>query len=192
MRNTPSFRYWLPALLILGLVLPACGFHLRGAVEMPPALQYTVAEGVAPYSDLGEALSRAWRQSEAQLEFGRGADVEAARLVINRDEVSRHTLSVDSAGRPNEYELRYQVDFTLRDAAGRTLLQNQGATANRAYQFNPDNALAMDDEEQRLKRVLAEDVAVQMLRRITFQLRNRPADEPDAGQRDASDDETAR
>lgn len=192
MRYLFLFRYRLPALLMLGLALPACGFHLRGAVEMPPALQYTVAEGLAPYSDLGEALSRAWRQSGAQLEFGRGADAEAARLVINRDEVSRRTLSVDSAGRPNEYELRYQVDFTLRDAAGRTLLKNQSAMANRAYQFNPDNALAMDDEEQRLKRVLAEDIAVQMLRRITFQVRNRPADEPDAGQRDASDDETAR
>jgi len=192
-------RYLL--LLMLGLVLQACGFHLRGAVDMPPALQHTVAEGVAPYSPLGEALSRAWRQSNAQLEFERAAaDDDATRLIIAREAVSRRTLSVDSVGRPNEYELRYQVDFTLQDATGQQLLSGQNVSVNRAYQFNPDNALAMDDEEERLRKVLAEDAALQILRRVTFQLRNRPAvlpaaDEaptPNPGQESDVDDETAR
>lgn len=193
-------RDWLPLLLILTLMLQACGFHLRGAAEMPPELQYTVAEGVAPYSALGESLSRFWQQSDAQLDFGRGAAGSTARLVITRDDVTRRTLSVDSAGRANEYELRYQVSFTLEDADGQPLLQNQNITVNRTYRFNPDNALAMDDEEARLKRLLAEEAALQMMRRITFQMRNRtaepapqaeepaPAFEPDNG----VDDETAR
>ncbi|MDZ7804134.1 LPS assembly lipoprotein LptE [Thiohalophilus sp.] len=195
-------RYGLPLLLILilTLALQACGFRLRGAVEMPPELQYTLAEGVAPYSALGESLSRAWRRSEAELDFERDGAGPAARLVIKRDEVTRRTLSVDSAGRPNEYELRYQVSFTLEDAGGQPLLQNQTVTVSRAYQFNPDNALAMDDEEQRLERLLAEEAALQMLRRITFQLRNRAAQPAPAAEEAAPafeadngvDDETAR
>ncbi|MFO8024213.1 LPS assembly lipoprotein LptE [Thiohalophilus sp.] len=192
-------RYWLPLLLILTLVLQACGFRLRGAVDMPPQLQYTVAEGVAPYSALGESLSRSWRLSDAKLEFG-DATGAAARLVINREDVTRRTLSVDSAGRPNEYELRYQVSFTLENADGQPLLQNQTISVRRSYQFDPNNALAMDDEEARLERLLAEEAALQMMRRITFQMRQR-ADQPapDAEQSEPAfeadnqgDDEAAR
>jgi LPS-assembly lipoprotein len=177
MRHAAAARCLL-LLLTLGLALQACGFRLRGSVEMPPQLQQTVAEGVAAYSELGEALSRSWRQSGAQLYFDRQGEVEMARLVIKRDEVTRRTLSVDSAGRPNEYQLRYQVSFSLQDAAGAPLLADQNVSANRAYQFDPANILAMDDEEARLKKVLAEEAALQMLRRITFQLRNRPPEPP--------------
>lgn len=172
MRAVSGFRNLLLIGLVPVLLLQACGFHLRGATEMPPALQQTVAEGVNPYSELGEALARAWRQSGAKLLFVQPAGEGMARLVIHRDQVTRRTLSVDSAGRPNEYELRYQVGFALEDAGGRQLLRNQTASADRAYQFNPDNILAMDDEEARLKRILAEEIAQQMLRRITFQLRH--------------------
>ncbi|MDR9435950.1 MAG: LPS assembly lipoprotein LptE [Thiohalophilus sp.] len=194
-------RYWLPLLLILALALQACGFRLRGAVDMPPELQYTVAEGVAPYSALGESLSRSWRLSNARLDFEREAvGSSAARLVINGEDVTRRTLSVDSAGRPNEYELRYQVRFTLEDAGGQPLLQNQNITVSRAYQFDPNNALAMDDEEARLERLLAEEAALQMMRRITFQLRHRAAQPAPEGEEPApafeagngADDETAR
>ncbi len=201
MSLSPLLRVLLPTLLILSLVLQACGFRLRGAVDMPPELQTTVAEGVAAYSSLGEALSRSWRQSDARLEFDRELQGDAARLIITREELSRRTLSIDSAGRPNEYELRYQVAFNLQDAAGRSLLENQSINVTRAYQFNPDNALAMDDEEARLEKILAEDAALQMLRRITFQLRNRatttPAEDalpvtPQVDGPDERDDETAR
>lgn len=192
-------RNWLPLLLILTLVLQACGFRLRGAVEMPPELQNTVAEGVAPYSALGESLSRSWRQSDAQLDFGEAAGA-AARLVIQHEDVTRRTLSVDSAGRLNEYELRYQVSFTLEDAGGQPLLQNQSISVRRSYQFDPNNALAMDDEEARLERLLVKEAALQMMRRITFQLRHRAAQPaPDAEQTDPAfeadergDNETAR
>lgn len=171
-------RYsWL--LLVLILSLQACGFRLRGSVEMPPGLQQTVVDGVAAYSELGQALGRSWQQSGGQLYFDREGGAGMARLVISQDEVSRRTLSVDSAGRPNEYELRYQVNFSLQAADGSPLLDKQNVSAERAYQFDPANILATEDEEQRLKKVLAEELALQMLRRITFQLRNRPAELPD-------------
>lgn len=200
MRQVTAARYsWLLPVLILGLALQACGFRLRGSVDMPPGLQQTVAEGVAAYSALGQALGRSWQQSGGQLYFDREAGAGMARLVIKQDEVSRRTLSVDSAGRPNEYELRYQVNFSLQDADGAQLLDRQSVSADRAYQFDPANILATEDEEQRLKKVLAEEVALQMLRRITFQLRHRPAELPgDAPAADESfpvngnDNETAR
>jgi len=170
-----GFRYGLLALLILSLTLPACGFRLRGAVDLPPAMEHAVAEGVAQYSALGEALARSWQQSGGKLDFDADAEPARTRLTITRDDMSRRTLSVDSAGRPNEYQLTYKVDFRLTDASGEPLLESQSVSVNRAYQFNADNSLAMADEEERLERILSEEAAVQMLRRITFQLR-RPAE----------------
>ncbi|MDZ7662231.1 LPS assembly lipoprotein LptE [Thiohalophilus sp.] len=167
-------RYALLALLMLSLALPACGFRLRGAVDLPPAMEHVVAEGVGQYSPLGGALVRSWQQSGGRLDFDADAGPPRTRLVITRDDISRRTLSVDSAGRPNEYQLTYNVDFKLIDASGEPLLESQSVSVNRAYQFNADNSLAMADEEARLKRILAEEAAVQMLRRITFQLRHPP------------------
>ena len=160
--------------LLAALILTGCGFQLRGSTQMPPLVQQTVAEGVAAYSELGEALSRNWQQSGASLSFER-ATTGAARLRITRNEVTRRILSVDSAGRPNEYELRLQVAFSLVGPEGKTLLGNQTVVEHRSFQFNPANILAMEDEEARLRKILAEQAALQIQRRVSFQLRSRPA-----------------
>lgn len=187
MSGTRAISRLLP--LLVALLAASCGFHLRGAMELPPALQHTAVDGVAPYSELGEALDRAWRQSDATLLFERATGGEkTAHLQIIRDEVSRSTLAVDSAGRPTEYELHYQVTFALQDAAGKRLLRSQGVGASRTFQFNPANILAMEEEEARLKKILAEEVAQQILRRVSFQLRSQ-VDSPATGE---SGDETAR
>lgn len=169
--------------LLTVLVLTGCGFHLRSSAEMPPVVQHTVAEGVAPYSELGEALSRSWQQSGASLSFER-ATSGAARLRITRNQVTRRTLSVDSAGRPREYELSLQVAFSLLDPDGKTLLSNQSLVERRSFQFNPANILAMEDEEIRLRKILAEQAALQIQRRVSFQLRNRPAESESSNNQD--------
>ncbi|TDY01066.1 LPS-assembly lipoprotein LptE [Thiohalophilus thiocyanatoxydans] len=184
-------RNALLLLLVLSLALPACGFRLRGAVDLPPAMEHAAAEGVAQYSALGEALARSWQQSGGRLDFDADAESARTRLTITRDDLSRRTLSVDSAGRPNEYQLTYKVAFELFDADGEPLMESQSVSVNRAYQFNPDNSLAMADEEERLEQILAEEAAVQMLRRITFQLRQ-SAKTPSPSTPAERDDETAR
>ena len=184
----------IAGLLAALLASSACGFRLRGAIELPPELQQTVAEGVAPYSDLGLAMSQAWNQSDASLQFAGqregGADM---RLVITRNEVTRRVLSVDSAGRPNEYELQYQLGFDLQAADGSPLLAPQSITQYREYRFDPANVLAKSDEEARLKKDMVREAVAQMLRRISRQLKNRPAVEPASPATSAAEtDETAR
>jgi LPS-assembly lipoprotein len=193
-----SVQRALPRLFLLFVILgmTACGFKLRGTTELPPALQQMTAEGVAPYSELGVALERAWRQSGATLKFERAERSEMIRLQITQNEFTRHTLSVDSAGRPNEFDLRYQVAFKVQDAAGKSLLNNQTVKANRSFRFNPTNILAMDEEEARLKKILAEEIALQIQRRVTFQLQQLSIEDPavtmDSEMTSESHDETAR
>jgi len=155
------------------LLLQACGFRLRGAPEIPPAMQQAVVQGVAPYSELGVALSREWTQAGGNLDFARGR-TDAVRLVISRDEFTRRALSVDSAGRPIEYELQYTLDFAMQDAGGEALLNPQTIKQYRAYRFDPDNVLAKSDEEARIKKDMLRQAVSQLMQRITYQL-NHPS-----------------
>lgn len=161
-------------MLLIGVLLSACGFHLRGAVELPVPMQQTVAQGVAPYSELGLALSQAWRQSGGSLTFDAEQQPDAVRLVIDRKTFTRRTLAVDSAGRPTEYELQYTLGFGLQSAEGFGLVKPQAITLYREYRFDPANALAKSDEEMRIKQEMIRLAVDQMVRRITTQLSNRP------------------
>jgi len=163
----------LISLVSVLLLLQACGFRLRGAPEIPPAMQQAVVQGVAPYSELGLAMSREWTQAGGSLDFD-GERTDAVRLVISRDEFSRRTLSVDSAGRPTEYELQYSLDFAMQDAGGNDLLNDQTIQQYRAYRFDPDNVLAKSDEEARIKKDMLRQAVSQMIQRITYQL-NHPS-----------------
>jgi LPS-assembly lipoprotein len=159
----------LISLVVVLLLLQACGFRLRGAPEIPPAMQQAVVQGVAPYSELGLALSREWTRAGGNLDFA-GERTDAVRLVISRDEISRRALSVDSAGRPTEYELQYTLVFAMQDAGGNSLLNSQTIKQYRAYRFDPDNVLAKSDEEARIKKDMVRQAVSQMLQRITYQL----------------------
>lgn len=175
--------YLLLLLTLLSLLQQGCGFRLRGEVELPAGLQQLQVSGVDAYSELGLALSRAWRDTGAELTFSPRENVPI--LKVSKQDFSRRVRAVDNAGRPTLYELKYELDFSLLDAAGNPQIQTQTVSLLRDYRFDPDNVLAKGDEEARIKRSMIQFAVSQMLRRIDFQFRRRAAEQ-------GTVDETAR
>ena len=52
----PEQSLFVTVVALLLALLPACGFHLRGDVELPPALQETYLKSRNPYTGIARAL----------------------------------------------------------------------------------------------------------------------------------------
>lgn len=158
-------------LVVIGLLawfvvasLAGCGWRLRGAVEVPPALQQSCITGVAAFSELGVELRSTLKRAGATvLDKCDNAD---AQLQITRDQMRKRVLSVDSAGRAAEFELNYEVSFTVIDKQGAVLVASQSVELNRDYRFDPDNVLAKGEEEKRLRAEMVSFAVRQIMQRI--------------------------
>jgi LPS-assembly lipoprotein len=154
------------------LLLTSCGFHLRGAVTLPPQMERTQLLGVDARSALAAEITAALEDAGVRVVAGDAT----AQLVISGERQARRLLSVGSTGRASEYEITYQFSFELRAPAEATaaggkpavvvLVPQQSISLNRDYSFDPDNVLGKGDEEALLVREMRSFAVRQMLVRL--------------------------
>ncbi|HHH89450.1 MAG TPA: hypothetical protein ENK45_02670 [Aliiroseovarius sp.] len=172
-----------PMVLLVSCILAllsSCGFHLRGVVEMPPELAAVYIDGGLPDSQMREILRQ--KLSASGVDVLERPDSTAAVLRILKDETSRRIASINVAGQPNEYELKYTLSWQLEAGSGETLLPGKSISQLRTYRYDPDNVLSVEEEEFRIKREMARAAVNQMLRQISAGLRRpRPAADTPAG-----------
>ena len=166
-------KFSLLFLIVLPGFLTACGFHLRGEQDLSAVLPEVKIQGIDKYSELGRDLSRALRAAKVNLD-----DESDVVLEVGNDNLTKRVLSVDSAGRANQYELNYQISFKLmkrvkenEKARMQVLLPQQTVSAKREFLFDANLVLAKADEERQLKKDMREDVILQLIRRLVFLLK---------------------
>ena len=159
--------------LLVSILITSCGFHLRGSQDFSKILPEVNVSGVNKYSDLGRDLLRSLATANVNV-FDESSNV----LNITKDSFSKRVLSVDSAGRANQYELRYDVNFTLAQTISSEkelkiidLIPAQSITEKREYLFDANLILATQDEENRLKKDMRQSVILQLMRRLNFSLK---------------------
>ena len=143
--------------LVLAVLAAGCGFHLRGAVDLPPAFAAIHLTGPAAAGATGRALAAALAEGGARTVATRG-EADAVLEVIAAA-ARRRVASVDAQGRATEYELRHTLTFRVTDGEGRELLPEQTVVRTGDFLFNPDNVLGAADEEALLRRRLLEESA---------------------------------
>ncbi len=162
------------ALALLVLALPACGFHLRDALTLPPDMDEVRVVAQDPYSALAQSLSRSLERA--------GIDVPAADspgasvLGIHSEQWESQALSVDQFGRAQEYTLRYAAVFSLVDGAGEVLVPQQVIELSRDYVSLPEDSTGSESERELLTRELQREMASSVLRRIDSVTRSRAAE----------------
>ncbi len=160
------FRLLLAA---CSLSLLSCGFHLRGTgkVETPAALsvlQVRVEGNLLENHPLLAAMKNALRtQTDIQVQ----ESGDAPRLLLYGEQSDSRVLSVTSAGKVDEYLLKYEVSFRLVDVDNKLLSEPQTVKVQRDHQFDRLNVLAKEREEQELRRDMQRDAAQQILRRLS-------------------------
>lgn len=150
---------------VLALVLSACGFHLREALELPPDLGPVKVTAPDPYSPLAGSLAQALERAGAT-----AADADAktgvAILRISSENWASTPISVDQYGRAQEYTLRYAVTFNMDRADGSNLVPPQAVELARDYISNPVASTGTDAERELLTKEMRKDMTAAILRRI--------------------------
>jgi LPS-assembly lipoprotein len=166
MRFTPR---WLLPIMFTGL-LAACGFQLRGEVQLPPELATMRVVVADAYSPLQRNLEQALARSGARAPVGKE---RSATLRISRNSMRRWPLTVGSAGRVQEYSMRYEVTMQLNDAEGKVVVPRQDIELERSYQFETIRAQGTPGEEEVVRAELERDMVQAVLRRIDAVLAGR-------------------
>jgi LPS-assembly lipoprotein len=156
---------WLRArrVVLLAALLGGCGFHLQGRTPLPQVVRTPYLEAPDRQSDFVQYLRHALLSNGAQLTPEK--DKASAVVSILRDSVARRVLSVSATNQPNQYEVTYNVAFSV-SAGGQELLPPQELAATRTYSFDERLLLAKNHEEEILRQDMARDLADMVMRRL--------------------------
>jgi len=89
-------------------------------------------------------------------------------LEILGETQQKQILSLSSAGRVQEYVLRYRIAFRVRDATGNELLPPDEIMLERDLIYDDDVALAKENEEVFLYQDMRHDAIQQLVRRLSI------------------------
>lgn len=154
-----TFRAWLLILLVANLV--GCGFHLRGAEDVPFNSIFIQGNTLVITKNLNKSLKN---NGVTVLPSAEGAEM---LLEMVGEESEKRILSLAGAGTVNEFELYYRVHYRTKPAGAELWSQTQTVEARRDFTYSDANLLAKQGEEKRLNESMQQDVISNLIRRLS-------------------------
>ena len=148
-------------LIAAAALLASCGFQLRGQASLPFETFYV--PGSTPLAvELRRNLTVASKTKLVD------SPEKAQAMLAFTDELRDKTiLSFSSAGKVQEYRLRYRVGFRVTDSkAAQVFLPTSEIILTRDMSFNDAQVIAKEAEEQLLFRDMQTDMVQQIMRRL--------------------------
>ena len=148
--------------------LAACGFQLRQAPSFSFASLYVEApEGSAIQRALVRGVAASGGTLRVVLPPAPRAQAEAVLHVLG-ERTERVVLARTASGQVRELELRQYLRFKLTDVQGREWIGDTELLQKRELSYNESLALAKDEEEVRLRNNMRQDLAQQVVRRLSL------------------------
>jgi len=155
-------------LISLITLLVSCGFQLRGAYQLPAAMNvtYVDASAIADSSSVSRVLTRRLKASDVKIASSAADDV--AVLSLSKELKTKRIISVDSRGRAREYTLTYAISFNVKALNGPFEIEDQEVRIDRDFVFDTEDVLGNSREESRLY----EEMQVDIIRLIMLRLQS--------------------
>lgn len=149
--------------LLMSLLLTACGFHLRGQAGMPFDTLYldTANPGTPFIADLRRNLEA---NKVRLVNSAKEADV-VLNIVFEIPE--KQILTLGGSGRVNEFQLRYRVSLRAYDSKGQDWIPAEEMMLRRDYVYDDTKILAKEAEEALLYQSMRSDMVQQIVRRLS-------------------------
>jgi LPS-assembly lipoprotein len=157
-------------ILTMALLLSACGYHLRGALELPAGLKNVYMEGGSP--QLREQFSRAMEISSVKL--ASSADNAGIIVKIFDEDNHRRVLSLNSGGIANDFELVYRFDYELLDSKNKVLMPRQPMEIKREYYNDQVAIIAKGNEESTIRDEMYQQAVRSIVNRARVALEESP------------------
>jgi LPS-assembly lipoprotein len=158
----PALRL-LTVMLCVAVMLPGCGFKLRGQADMPFDSILVESDG---FSLFAAELRRAIRTGSKAKVVDIPADAQVLlRVVGERQE--KQVLSLSAGGKVREFELRYRVAYRLTDQKLQDLVPPSEIALRRSLTYDDTQTLAKESEQDLLFEDMKADAVQQMMRRLS-------------------------
>ena len=163
----PSLFTAIGAALVAALIA-GCGFHLRGQTSLPFESMF-----IAGSPAIATQIARAVRAGSKTRIVGNAKEAEVTLALLNEAR-ERTILSLSSAGRVRELQIRYRISFRVADKNLKEYLPLTEVVLKRDLIYSDTDVLGKEQEEALLYRDMQNDAVQQILRRLE-------AAQPDTG-----------
>jgi LPS-assembly lipoprotein len=155
----------LVLVLMLVLLLDACGFHLRGQSAYALPFQTLYVKSANDYAPLIVELKHAIEANSVQI----ADSPEQAQLTLHivSEITDKQILSLSGGGRVREYRLQYRVSLRVYDHQQQDWLAPEEITLRRDFSYDDVQILAKEQEEAMLYQDMHSDAVQQILRRMS-------------------------
>jgi LPS-assembly lipoprotein len=144
------------------MLISGCGFHLRGAADLPFQTLYVDA---APTSVFATQLRRVIGAGSRTRVTNNPTDADATLHVL-AEAREKEILSLSAGGRVREFQLRYRVTYAVIDKDKKTISAPSEILMRRDFSFNDQDQLSKESEEALLYRDMQTDAVQQLVRRL--------------------------
>ena len=148
-------------LIAAAALLAGCGFQLRGQASLPFETFYI--PGSTPLAiELRRNIS-----ASSKTRLVDSPEKAQAVLAFTDEQRDKTILTFTSAGKVNEFRLRYRVGFRVTDStSAQVFLPTSEIILTRDMTFNDAQVIAKENEEQLLYRDMQTDMVQQIMRRL--------------------------
>jgi outer membrane lipopolysaccharide assembly protein LptE/RlpB len=149
----------LPILLVLMIVLTACGFKAYNARSLSPRMQTMYVQSVMPYSTFTTSLKHFLKSAGVNL-----LDTpEPNELILNIDSISltHDNPNIVSSAQATVYNFTYIVTFNVADTKGR-LIPEQTVLVTRTLTLSPNEVLEASGEVMILKEEMERELILKL------------------------------
>lgn len=148
-------------ILSLALLLSACGYHLRGAIQLPENMKSIYVEGSS--GALLDQFKQIMKTSSSALSSSRtGAGIV---IKVANEEFNRRVVSLSSRGKSNEFELEYRLDYEFANAKDAPLMEKQTVEIRREYYNDQSAVIAKENEENVIRNEMYQQAVQTILNR---------------------------
>ncbi len=146
------------------VLLTACGFQLRGNVDLPQGVEPIYIGGINKHSQLSVELRNLLTSSGIQLSDQAG-DANYQLNILDSLSHKRSTALGDRA-LIVEYQLIETVNFELLSKDGQRVLGPNKITARKIMPNDPNKVVSANEEEKILRREMLKNLAAKIVRQL--------------------------
>lgn len=151
-------------ILLLATSVTACGFRLRGALQLPAGMEQITINSGSSGQDLAQTLRRTLAGAGIHAEEDAGS--QHWQLDILDETLTKRAISLSRNVRTAEYGLELSARWQLRNPDGDTVVAANTVRSQATYRHDNDNLSGKTREEQQLIGEMRQYLARQILLRI--------------------------
>jgi len=153
-------------LLLAGSVplLSACGYHLRGEVQLPPGMERVHVDSSDQFGPLKRNVEKALERSGAKIEPAAGDGI--AEVNLSAVSLAPIVRSVAANAKVNEFTMLYHVELQITDGNGKIVLPKQVVEQSRIFTFDQTQAIGTGAEQDEIKKEMERDMTQVVMRKV--------------------------